>query len=61
MKRIAVGDVAPDFVLKDNRAQEIRLSDYRGKKVLLSWHPLARCPPLKHDLWPFCNRRHFIP
>ena len=41
MKRIAVGDVAPDFVLKDNRAQEIRLSDYRGKKVLLSWHPLA--------------------
>jgi peroxiredoxin len=41
MKRIAVGDVAPDFVLKDNRVQDIRLSDYRGKKVLLSWHPLA--------------------
>ena len=41
MKRIAVGDIAPDFVLKDNRVQEVRLSDYRGKKVLLSWHPLA--------------------
>jgi Peroxiredoxin len=41
MKRITVGDLAPDFVLKDNRGQEIRLSDYRGKKVLLSWHPLA--------------------
>jgi len=41
MKRIAVGDIAPDFVLKDNRAQDVRLSDYRGKKVLLSWHPLA--------------------
>lgn len=41
MSRIAVGDVAPDFVLKDNRVQDIRLSDYRGKKVLLSWHPLA--------------------
>ncbi len=41
MKRISVGDTAPDFVLKDNRAQEVRLSDYRGKKVLLSWHPLA--------------------
>lgn len=41
MKRIAVGDMAPDFVLKDNRVQDVRLSDYRGKKVLLSWHPLA--------------------
>lgn len=41
MKRIAVGDMAPDFVLKDNRVQDVRLSDYHGKKVLLSWHPLA--------------------
>ena len=41
MKRIAVGDMAPDFVLKDNRVQDVRLSEYRGKKVLLSWHPLA--------------------
>lgn len=41
MNKIAVGDMAPDFVLKDNRVQDIRLSDYRGKKVLLSWHPLA--------------------
>ena len=41
MNRIAVGDIAPDFVLKDNRVQDVRLSDYRGKKVLLSWHPLA--------------------
>ncbi|MDF2841259.1 MAG: peroxiredoxin [Clostridia bacterium] len=41
MKLIAVGDPAPDFNLKDNHDKEIRLSDYRGKKVLLSWHPLA--------------------
>ncbi len=41
MNRISVGDIAPDFVLKDNRVQDVRLSDYRGKKVLLSWHPLA--------------------
>ena len=41
MKLIAVGDSAPDFILKDNHDKEIRLSDYRGKKVLLSWHPLA--------------------
>jgi len=41
MKPIAIGEYAPDFVLKDNRGQDVRLSDYKGKKVLLSWHPLA--------------------
>ncbi len=38
---IQVGDTAPDFALKDNRGREVRLTDYKGKRVLLSWHPLA--------------------
>jgi peroxiredoxin len=38
---IAIGDDAPNFILKDNRGELINLADYRGKKVLLSWHPLA--------------------
>lgn len=41
MKSIAVGDTAPGFALKDNRGELIELNSYRGKKVLLSWHPLA--------------------
>ena len=41
MKKIEVGDMAPEFMLKDNRVQDVSLSEYRGKKVLLSWHPLA--------------------
>ncbi|OGP52381.1 MAG: thioredoxin peroxidase [Deltaproteobacteria bacterium RBG_13_43_22] len=32
---------AKPFDLKDNRDKEIRLSDFKGKKVLLSFHPLA--------------------
>ncbi|HIH72265.1 MAG: hypothetical protein PWQ92_1532 [Thermococcaceae archaeon] len=36
-----VGEEAPDFVLKDQEGKEFRLSDFRGKKVLLSFHPLA--------------------
>lgn len=44
MKLIAVGDTAPGFTCKDNREQTISLSDFRGKKVLLSWHPLAWTP-----------------
>ena len=38
---IKVGDRAPDFVLKDNRNKEARLSGLGRKRVLLSWHPLA--------------------
>jgi peroxiredoxin len=38
---IQVGDSAPDFTLKDNRGNETSLKDFRGKKILLSWHPLA--------------------
>lgn len=44
MKLIASGDIAPNFSLHDNHDQTINLSDYRGKKILLSWHPLAWTP-----------------
>lgn len=44
MKLVAPGDMAPDFNLKDNNDKLVKLSDYRGKKVLLSWHPLAWTP-----------------
>lgn len=40
-KVIQVGDKAPDFTLKDQHNKEMRLSEFRGKKVLLSFHPLA--------------------
>ncbi|NJF24226.1 peroxiredoxin [Thermococcus sp. Bubb.Bath] len=36
-----VGEKAPDFLLKDQNGEDFRLSDFRGKKVLLSFHPLA--------------------
>lgn len=41
MELIKAGDPAPDFSLKDNKEHVVRLSDLKGKKVLLSWHPLA--------------------
>ena len=44
MNPIAVDTEAPDFTVKDNNNQEITLSAYKGKKVLLSWHPLAWTP-----------------
>jgi mycoredoxin-dependent peroxiredoxin len=39
---IEVGAAAPDFVLKDQNNQEVRLSDFRGhRSVLLVFYPLA--------------------
>jgi len=38
---IKIGDKIQDFVLKDQHNKEVRLSEYKGKKVLLSFHPLA--------------------
>jgi peroxiredoxin len=35
------GEKAPDFELKDQNEKEVKLSDYKEKKVLLSFHPLA--------------------
>ena len=44
MKLISLGDEAPNFTLMDNNDQYVTLSNFRGKKVLLSWHPLAWTP-----------------
>ena len=40
-KLIQQGEKAKPFLLKDNRDKDVRLSDFKGKKVLLSFHPLA--------------------
>lgn len=38
---IEVGQMAPDFELEDQNGEKVKLSDLKGKKVLISWHPLA--------------------
>jgi peroxiredoxin len=43
-KVIALGGRVRDFTLSDQEGQQIQLSGLRGKKVLLSWHPLAWTP-----------------
>ena len=35
------GDKAPDFSLNDQDSKEFKLSDFKEKNVLLSFHPLA--------------------
>jgi peroxiredoxin len=38
---ISVGNKAPDFTLKDQNSKTLRLSGFKGQKVLLSFRPLA--------------------
>jgi mycoredoxin-dependent peroxiredoxin len=39
---VQIGDRAPDFELKDQTGQPVRLSDYQGKKaVMLVFYPLS--------------------
>ncbi|AWW27182.1 MULTISPECIES: redoxin domain-containing protein [unclassified Acetobacterium] len=38
---IQLGAMAPDFALQDQNGEVVTLSQLKGKKVLLSWHPLA--------------------
>ncbi len=41
---VAVGRTVKDFTLKGQGNEDICLSDYKGKMVLLSFHPLAWTP-----------------
>lgn len=48
---IAVGQPAPEFALKDQNQQEVKLADFRGKKnVVLVFYPL--------DWSPVCSNEH---
>lgn len=41
---IAVGSIAPDFSLLDQRGEKVSLSDFKGKKVLLVFYPGDNTP-----------------
>ncbi len=41
MSIVKIGDMAKDFILDDQDGNEFHLSSLKGKRVLLSFHPLA--------------------
>lgn len=41
MKPIEAGTPAPAFAMEDTLERPVLLSDFLGRKVLLSWHPIA--------------------
>jgi len=41
---LEVGGIAPEFTSKDQDGKEVRLSDYKGKKVILYFYPKDDTP-----------------
>lgn len=44
MPLLNVGDSAPDFTVKDHHGRDVKLSDFRGKHVVLWFYPEADTP-----------------
>lgn len=42
--RLEVGDRAPEFTLSDDRGNEVSLSDYAGRRVIVYFYPRANTP-----------------
>jgi peroxiredoxin len=47
---IEAGEQAPEFALRDQDGEEVSLSDYRGKKVLLVFYPFDFSPVCSDQL-----------
>ncbi|MDX5346506.1 MAG: thioredoxin-dependent thiol peroxidase [Hymenobacteraceae bacterium] len=56
--QLNIGDKAPDFEAKDQHGYTIRLSDYRGKKVVLYFYPKDNTPGCTAQA---CNLRDNYP
>jgi len=41
---LTIGDTAPDFELPSDTGKQIKLSDYRGKRVVLYFYPKDDTP-----------------
>ena len=41
MRKLEAGDKAPDFKLTDQNGSNVKLADFKGRKLLLYFYPKA--------------------
>jgi peroxiredoxin Q/BCP len=58
MVKLAVGDKAPAFALKDQHGKLVRLSSFKGKRVVVYFYPKADTPGCTQQS---CNLRDAFP
>jgi thioredoxin-dependent peroxiredoxin len=54
---IEEGETAPDFTLKDDKGSDVRLSDFKGKPVVLYFYPKDDTPGCTKEACAFRDRR----
>ncbi len=54
MNTLNVGDVVPEFTVYDEQGNQVRLSDYKGKKLIVFFYPRANTPGCTAEA---CNLR----
>ncbi|MES1211053.1 MAG: peroxiredoxin, partial [Acidobacteriota bacterium] len=55
---IETGNEAPDFALKADDGRDVRLSDFRGKPVVLYFYPKDDTPGCTKEACAFRDRRN---
>ncbi|OFT76957.1 peroxiredoxin [Corynebacterium sp. HMSC30G07] len=53
--RLEAGDTAPAFTLTNDRGEEVSLSDYAGKRVIIYFYPRANTPGCTTEACDFTN------
>lgn len=67
MRQLESGQRAPDFTLKDANGESVKLSSFRGQKVLLYFYPKALTPGCTTQACEVSNaraalaERHMVP
>ncbi len=52
MAHLNIGDPAPNFTLADQEGNTVKVSDFKGKKLLLYFYPKADTPGLHQTSLP---------
>lgn len=54
--KLSAGDTAPQFTLKNDRGEDVSLTDYAGQRVIVYFYPRANTPGCTTEACDFTER-----